>query len=84
MIWLVLPIKKIETASAVTQENKVIAGAGTEPYLIGTAFAMELNKPLALIEGNNGVYMIEVTSKEIAEELESYRAYANALQNQET
>ena len=61
--------KEIETASAVTQENTVLAGAGIEPYVIGTAFAMELNQPSILIEGNNGVYMIEVTSKEIAEEL---------------
>ena len=76
--------KEVETASAVTQENTVIAGAGSEPYLIGTAFALELNQPSALIKGNNGVYMIEVTSKEIAEELESYRAYANALQNEES
>ena len=75
--------KEIETASAVTQENTVIAGAGTEPYVIGTAFALELNKASALIKGNSGVYMIEVISKEIAEEMESYRAYANALQNEE-
>ena len=75
--------KEIETASAVTQENTVIAGAGTEPYVIGTAFALELNKASALIKGNSGVYMIEVISKEIAEEMESYKAYANALQNEE-
>jgi peptidyl-prolyl cis-trans isomerase D len=76
-------VKEIETASAVTQENTVLAGAGTEPYVIGTAFAMDINQSSALIEGNYGVYMIEVTSKEIAEELESYKAYANALQNEE-
>jgi peptidyl-prolyl cis-trans isomerase D len=75
--------KEIETASAVTQENTVIAGAGTEPYVIGTAFALELNKASALIKGNSGLYMIEVISKEIAEEMESYRVYANALQNEE-
>ena len=75
--------KEIETASAVTQENTVIAGAGTEPYVIGTAFALELNKASALIKGISGVYMIEVISKEIAEEMESYRVYANALQNEE-
>jgi len=75
--------KEIETASAVTQENTVLAGAGTEPYVIGTAFALNLNQPSKLIKGNTGVYMIEVTSKEIAEEMESYKAYANALQNEE-
>jgi peptidyl-prolyl cis-trans isomerase D len=75
--------KEVETASALTQENTILAGAGTEPYVIGTAFALEPNQPSALIKGNNGVYMIEVTSKEIAEEMESYKAYSNALQNQE-
>ncbi len=75
--------KEIETASAVTQENTVLPGAGTEPYVIGTAFALELNQASALIKGKSGIYMIEVTSKEIAEEMKSYSAYANALQNQE-
>ena len=73
--------KEVETASALTQENTVLAGAGKEPYLIGAAFALELNQSTGLIKGNNGMYMIEVTSKEIAEEMESYKAYANALQN---
>jgi peptidyl-prolyl cis-trans isomerase D len=76
--------KEIETASSVTQENTVLAGAGTEPYIIGTAFALELNQPSALIKGNTGVYMIEVTAKEVADEMESYSAYANALQNEES
>ena len=75
--------KEVETASALTQENTVLAGAGKEPYLIGTAFALELNQTTGLMKGNNGMYMIEVTSKEIAEEMESYEAYANALQNEE-
>jgi peptidyl-prolyl cis-trans isomerase D len=75
--------KEIETASAVTQENSILAGAGSEPYVIGTAFALDLNQPSTLIKGNNGVYMVEVTAKEIAEELETYKAYANALQTKE-
>jgi peptidyl-prolyl cis-trans isomerase D len=73
----------VETASAVTQENTILVGAGSEPYVIGVAFALELNQTSALIEGNSGVYMIEVTGREISEELESYQAYANALQTEE-
>ena len=75
--------KDIETATALTQKNNVLPGAGSEPYVIGAAFAMELNQPSAIIEGNNGVYMIEVSSKEIAENLESYQAYANVLKIEE-
>ena len=75
--------KEIETASALTQKNNVLPGAGSEPYVIGVAFAMELNQPSAIIRGNKGVYMIEVSSKEIAENLESYQAYANVLKIEE-
>ena len=44
---------------------------------------MELNQPSDIIKGNKGVYMIEVSSKEIAENLESYQAYANVLETEE-
>ena len=75
--------KEIETASAVTQKNNVLPGVGSEPYVIGVAFALELNQSSTLIKGNNGVYKIEVTSKEIAKELESYQAYSNVLKTEE-
>ena len=75
--------KEIETATALTQKNNVLPGAGSEPYVIGVAFAMELNQPSDIIKGNKGVYMIEVSSKEIAEDLESYQAYANVLETEE-
>jgi len=75
--------KEIETATAVTQKNNVLPGVGSEPYVIGAAFAMKLNEPSALIKGNNGVYMIEVSSREISKNLESYQAYANILKTEE-
>ena len=75
--------KEIETATALTQKNNVLPGVGSEPYVIGVAFAMELNQPSAIIRGNKGVYMIEVSSKQIAENLESYQAYANVLKIEE-
>ena len=75
--------EEIETATAVTQKNNVLPGVGSEPYVIGAAFAMKLNQPSALIKGNNGVYMIEVSSREISKNLESYQAYANILKTEE-
>jgi peptidyl-prolyl cis-trans isomerase D len=75
--------REVETASAVTQKNTVLAGSGTEPYVIGSAFSLDINKPSALVQGNDGVYMVEVTSKDVAAEMESYTAYANALQIEE-
>jgi len=76
--------REVVTASAVTQKNSVLAGSGTEPYVIGLAFSLDVNKPSTLVKGNYGVYMVEVTSKEVAPELESYTAYANALQVEES
>ncbi|MGY8944787.1 MAG: peptidylprolyl isomerase, partial [Flavobacteriales bacterium] len=37
--------REVETASAVTQKNTVLAGSGTEPYVIGLAFSLDVNKP---------------------------------------
>ncbi len=71
--------KEIQTASALTQNNTVLVGSGEEPYIIGAAFSMDLNQPSKLIEGENGVYMIEVSSKEKAPDLSNYTAYKNAL-----
>ena len=71
--------KEIETASALTQNNTVLVGSGEEPYIIGAAFSMDLNQPSKLIEGKNGLYMIEVSSKEKAPDLSNYIAYKNAL-----
>jgi peptidyl-prolyl cis-trans isomerase D len=65
--------KEIETATAVTQKNNVLPGVGSEPYVIGAAFAMKLNKPSALIKGNNGVYMIEVSSREFRKILKAIK-----------
>ena len=42
--------KEIETASAVTQKNNVLPGVGSEPYVIGVAFASELNQSSTLIK----------------------------------
>ena len=75
--------EEIETASAVTQKNATLVGAGKEPYIIGAAFALEVNETSSLLEGNNGVYLVHLTAKEIAEDLPSYTAYANALRTEE-
>ena len=75
--------REVETASAITQKNNVLPGAGSEPYVIGTAFSMDLNQTSKFIEGNTGIYKIELTSKERAKELESYQAYANLLASEE-
>ena len=68
------------TASALTMKSNTIPGAGAEPYVVGTAFALAQGATSNLIEGGTGVYMVEVTKKEDAPNLDNYSTYANNLQ----
>ena len=43
--------------------NPTLPGAGREPKVVGTAFALENGQVSGLIDGVNGVYMIEVTKQ---------------------
>ena len=74
---------EIKTASAMTQKNSTLPGVGKEPYVIGVAFSLEQGATSSLIAGNEGVYLIRVTSREVAPDLPSYVAYANSLQEAE-
>ena len=67
---------EVNTANAVNRENPVLPGAGTEPYVVGTAFALEEGDQSRPLSGENGVFIIEVLSKSPAPELDSYLPYA--------
>ena len=69
----------IETASAINQKNPIMVGAGNEPYVVGAAFALEVDQTSDFINGNNGVYKLVVTQKTAVPELESYANYAKTL-----
>jgi len=62
-------------------KNPTLSGAGREPKVVGTAFGLEEGETSGLIEGNNGVYMLEVTKITPAVELDNYQAMANQLTN---
>ena len=47
---------------------------------MGTAFSLNPGETSGLIQGETGVFMFEVVSKEDAPVLENYVTYANALQ----
>ncbi len=68
------------TASALTMKSPIIPGAGSEAYVVGSAFALEQGATSELLEGETGVYMVTVTKKEEAPELDNYSIYANNLQ----
>jgi len=69
------------TASALTMKSNTIPGAGAEPFVVGTAFAMQQGAVSNLIEGETGVFLVEVTKKEDAPKLDNYSTYANNLQS---
>ena len=74
---------KIQTASAITQKNATLVGAGNEPYVIGAAFALKDGATSDLIVGNRGLYKIKVVNKEIAIDISNYSAYQSTLRNEE-
>ncbi|MCK8521199.1 peptidylprolyl isomerase [Aquimarina sp. D1M17] len=67
----------VKTASALNMKTPTISGAGTEPKVVGTAFAKEIGGVSSPIVGNNGVYVIEVTKKTPAAGLDTYISYAS-------
>lgn len=71
--------ENIRLGEGLSIKSPILMGVGMEPKVIGTAFALPLNKLSKPIEGDNGVYIIEVTKKEIAPALPNYRSYTNSL-----
>lgn len=69
------------TASSLTVKSPTIPGAGREPLVVGNAFALEQDATSDLIKGESGVFMVTVTKKEEAPQLENYSTYANTLRN---
>jgi parvulin-like peptidyl-prolyl isomerase len=68
------------TSLALTMKSPTISGAGREPLVVGTAFGMNEGETSGLIEGETGVFMINVVKKELAAELDNYQGFANQVQ----
>lgn len=71
----------VSTASALTVKSPTIPGAGSEPIVVGTAYGMAQGESSGLLEGNTGVFMIEVTKRTEAPKLDNYSTYANTLKS---
>ncbi len=69
----------VSTASALTMKSPTIPGAGREPYVVGRAFALSEGNTSSLIEGESGIYMVQVTQKEAAPSIDNFSTYANTL-----
>ena len=68
---------EIENASAVTQSDPILVGAGPEPYIIGSSFSLMEDEISELLKGNNGIYIVRLKSKQTAEEFNSSQDITN-------
>ncbi|TAI48038.1 SurA N-terminal domain-containing protein [Flagellimonas allohymeniacidonis] len=73
----------VSTATALTRKSPTLPGAGREPYVVGTAFALDKDATSALLKGESGIYMIKVTNKEEAPQLDNFSTYAKTLKTNE-
>lgn len=72
----------VRTATGINMKNPTVTGVGREPLVVGSAFGLKNGKTSKLIDGANGVYMIQVTNIEYALKLDSYQAAANRVEQQ--
>lgn len=69
----------VSTAAAINMKTPTLSGAGQEPKVVGAAFGLKEGQTSKLIDGNKGVFIIEVTKVTEAPKLENYQANANRL-----
>ena len=74
---------ELQSASAVTQNDTILVGDGDEPYIIGSAFSLDDDETSGLLKGNNGIYVVIVSSKQIAEDINLESAISNSLSDRE-
>ena len=58
---------EVKTAENISLSSYRLGAAGVEPAVIGAALAMEANTLSTPVKGNNGVYMLTIGEKKVAE-----------------
>ena len=74
---------ELERATAVTQNDPILVGAGNEPYIIGSSFSLDVNETSKILKGNNGIYLVRLLSKEIADDISIGEAISNSMSERE-
>ena len=74
---------ELERATAVTQYDPILVGAGNEPYIIGSSFSLDVNETSKILKGNNGIYLVRLLSKEIADDISIGEAISNSMSDRE-
>lgn len=74
----------VRTAAALNMKTPTLSGSGREPKVIGAAFGLKEGETSNAIEGNNGVYFVQVTKVTPAAEMPNYQTDANRLSTTKT
>ncbi len=72
----------VRSASALNMKSPTISGAGREPMVVGAAFGLKEGETSKLVDGEKGVYLIQVTKVTPAVKLDNYQAAANRVEQQ--
>jgi parvulin-like peptidyl-prolyl isomerase len=73
--------QSVRSAAALTMKSTTLSGAGREPKVVGAAFGLSQGEVSKAIVGEKGVYFVEVTQINEADELDNYASIANRLSN---
>ncbi len=74
--------KTVATVNSIHFANPIIPGAGREPKVVGAMFGSKQGVVSEPIEGETGVFVVEVVSSKEATELPNYATYSNKLKSQ--
>jgi len=74
----------VRTATGINMKNPTISGAGREPLVVGATFGLNEGETSKLVDGERGVYMIQVTKVTPAIELDNYQAAANRVEQEKS
>jgi peptidyl-prolyl cis-trans isomerase D len=65
----------VNTSSAINAAAGTIAGAGTEPGVVGASFGLEIGETSSLIEGKQSAFLVKLNDLQKATPLVSYQGY---------
>jgi peptidyl-prolyl cis-trans isomerase D len=72
----------IQTATAVSLINPFVPNIGQEPQVVGKAFGLANGKTSGIIEGFNGMFMVQKINDVKAPANSNYTNYINQLKQQ--
>ena len=75
---------EVKTATGLTMNNPILIGEGREPKVIGAAFGLKQGAISKPIDGENAVYVIQVSSVSVAPATNDYKTYAETIEKLHT